>query len=554
MTKPLRIGVWAPLHIGSRWQHEGLTRLFAYIAEGTPPEKAEFIILAPRWQKEDIEEDIESLRKLCPAKIECAVHPGGVPFILRIARQLLMNDQRKRNFTNHIWISLKRIRNWLGIKISSFLATPVGKYETLLAWILISPLLAVDYTGRLIFNGTKRLARRSGIKRRIRRRTKLFYGLLSNIKGQLYNFAYGIARDTYQTEFQRMARYANQKLDIDCWLILNPVHVNSKYLEAPLVSIFPDFVPASCPTGFPEDFVQTALERIKELDPHITRFVTLSEHVRKDHAGKLFNIDPKRVSVIPVAPVDLSPSLPRLHRAAESTVESRKKAATIIRDYCAAKIRAPIYGPNELLEKYLKDFPFEDAPYVFVSTQNRPNKNILRVVKAVESILRRDFIDLKLIMTCAIDLHSPLDELSHYIGSQRLHQDILSIPRVPRDVHAALYHCAAVTVHASFFEGGTGSFPFYESLSLGTPILMSLNKSTIEGSDGPDYNEMLFDPYSTDELAKKIKSILVNRQAAFRNQARIYERHVAVRTWSHVADEYLQVFQDAVAEGRRMAS
>ncbi|MGC1223030.1 MAG: hypothetical protein WA872_14730 [Candidatus Sulfotelmatobacter sp.] len=42
MSKPLRVGVCSLISIKGGWSHEGLTRLFGFIAEHADPQDVEF--------------------------------------------------------------------------------------------------------------------------------------------------------------------------------------------------------------------------------------------------------------------------------------------------------------------------------------------------------------------------------------------------------------------------------------------------------------------------------------------------------------------------------
>ena len=110
-------------------------------------------------------------------------------------------------------------------------------------------------------------------------------------------------------------------------------------------------------------------------------------------------------------------------------------------------------------------FPFEDVPYAVVSTQDRPTKNITLAVEAVRRLLRRDRVDMKLSVTARLEPGGPGDRLWRAVRDAGMALGTaLSVPDLPREVHAALYHCAALTVHPSFYEGIVGALPFVESI------------------------------------------------------------------------------------------
>ena len=141
---------------------------------------------------------------------------------------------------------------------------------------------------------------------------------------------------------------------------------------------------------------------------------------------------------------------------------SRYTAATLLRTHARARGW-----------RHLADFPFEHLDYVVVSTQDRQTKNVVTVVDAVAQLLRHEALNLKLLMTTPIHVGATWTPLPGRIASDGLDLDVLSLPDLPRDVHAALYHGASVAVHASFYEGGQAPFPFHEAVSVGTPCLIA---------------------------------------------------------------------------------
>jgi glycosyltransferase involved in cell wall biosynthesis len=138
-------------------------------------------------------------------------------------------------------------------------------------------------------------------------------------------------------------------------------------------------------------------------------------------------------------------------------------------------------------------------------------------------------------MTARLD---PGERLTHLVHNTGMGLDALSLPDLPPDVHAALYHCAMVTVHPSFFEGGIGVFPFAESVSLGTPCLMARGPHSLEFLEQePTYEPFIFDPYNVEALVALIRYSIENRVEILDTQVEILNR-LLQRNWATVADEY----------------
>lgn len=138
-------------------------------------------------------------------------------------------------------------------------------------------------------------------------------------------------------------------------------------------------------------------------------------------------------------------------------------------------------------------------------------------------------------------------DVAQAILKKALWFDIISIPRVPRDIHRLLYRFAALTIHPSFFEGGF-PFVFAKSVGAGTPCLLARNAAVAEVFPDNEAAAFTFDPYlSPESLAVTIKNALANRAEILRQQQAILDR-MAARSWSDVATEYMQVFRAAVGE------
>jgi glycosyltransferase involved in cell wall biosynthesis len=370
-----------------------------------------------------------------------------------------------------------------------------------------------------------------------RGRALLVIDFLKKFHGSLYTIA-------LQAEFDAMAKCANKNKNIDCWFILNPFATTSgKLLEAPVVALVADFVPIACPSGFSPLAVEVYRKRLSELDPVVAKYITISKHVAQLQLENHLGIGRDRINTIHHGAVSIKKDLSFEFSWLKSH-ETKFLAANDLRKYIANRNYCGFHLSVEWLDllwnKYLEDFPFENVRFVMVSTQNRSYKNTFSVIKAVELLIKQRGFGVKLIMTGALD-----DEMQQYIKRNALYFDVISIPRVPDNILAALYHCATVAVHASFFEGGIGAFPFYEAISVGTPVILSRNPASMELTPDDKYQEFLFDPYSVDELADRIRYVCENPHATYQWQLELYKK-ISQRSWAHASAEYFEVFQSAI--------
>lgn len=333
--------------------------------------------------------------------------------------------------------------------------------------------------------------------------------------------------------FDDLAHFANRHVDVTCWLSLFPNQLALRFLQAPVCTIFPDAIGLAY-----HDFSDAAWtrqgppvvwrNRVRQALAACSGVITFSRHVARDQVVAMFGEDEDRIRVIPHAPPSLEGILPFVKNGVR-TEETRFLAARILRRHAAQRGLA-----------YLADFPFEHVRFAAVSTQDRVTKNIRVTVDAVDHIVRRLHGDFKVIMTAQLHHGTDWTPTPKAIERAQLHFDVLSMPDLPRDVHAALYHCAEVTVHPSVFEGGRGVFPYYESISVGTPCLMADGPHVAEFmEDAPELAPFVFDPHDGAGLGALMLSCSTERERVTALQAATFAR-LRKRTWTEVAREYAQ--------------
>jgi glycosyltransferase involved in cell wall biosynthesis len=332
-------------------------------------------------------------------------------------------------------------------------------------------------------------------------------------------------------DFPQLVEYANAEVPVEGWLSIFPTFDFAAGLEKPLAVIFPDAIPKTFheysdlawgPVGNHFEWER----KVRGLVTRADRLVTFSEHVRDEHVGRLFDIPASKVSVVPHAQPDLAPALPFVHNRTR-TAKSLRKAGDLLR----AHARQRGWG-------YLQDYPFEQAPYVAVSTQDRVTKNVRLIVDAALRATRKERRDLKIFSTAPLHFGADWTPLPSYIEQHLALRDIVSVPDLPRVEHAAFYHCAEVAVHASIFEGGHAPFPFSEAVSVGTPCLMANGPHVAElVASEPNLAPFVFDPNDADGLAALIGDTIDRREEVLAVQREVFER-VRRRSWADVAAAY----------------
>jgi len=330
------------------------------------------------------------------------------------------------------------------------------------------------------------------------------------------------------------ALYCNDYVPVAGWFVSFPFFTSAAYLSKPKATLMPDSLGHDFPTGWSaQDWAEDGSnERWRSNSTKVTaasdRVITFSRHVAKRHAVPLLGTPMEKISVVPLAPPDLKGLLPFL-KGRRRTEESHAAACTLLRRYMASE------GQH-----YLEDFPFEDVPIAFAATQDRISKNLGRAAEAVRRLVMERRENFKLFLTASFLFGADWTLLPELITKHQFHRDTVTITDVPREIHAALFHCATVTVHPTFFEGIIGALPFYESLSVGTPCLLARGPHVNELLEAePELAPFVFDPYDVESLADLMLEARNNREAMVEVQLPIYER-LALYGWDQVAEAYAQ--------------
>jgi len=505
---------------------DGIGRLMIYILKGMLNNGDRVTILAPSWHRGEVKKLLKEYSLEKSVKIKTT--RWHAPVMLLIYDLLLWNKYRnkeelpqvmeeKDSFT--VLELLKKLFYRL-MASYSFLVFFLFVIVTLAlgivlfpVWILILPLWLFK---NWFFNKIDASSVRGG---------EGGTGFFSKKLKQYLSFAprglrsdtvvLGIMNAARASELKRMIKYVN-KGDIDLWYVPSIFWKEVLKIKKKRVIVVPDLVYAEFPHLYCIDAVMQwssqSLDRILKEKPKI---VCYSNHVKERHLVQLRDVKPGSVTVIPHGVVDLSEHL-RMGLPPKEIIQVylNKHARTI---------------PNGA---FVKEFNFDEAQFIIYSSQYRYHKNIVGLLYALEKLIRRDHINLVLVLTCA-----NYQFLFPYLEKLNLMREVIFMPKVPESVLAALNHFALLHVNPSLFEGGF-PFTFNEAYSVGTPSVMADIPVTREYVDDELAKNMLFDPYDVEDIVNKIKWGMEHRDELLKMEKPLYEKF-AQRTWDIVAEEYV---------------
>jgi glycosyltransferase involved in cell wall biosynthesis len=230
--------------------------------------------------------------------------------------------------------------------------------------------------------------------------------------------------------------------------------------------LFPEYLPNRMAWRYARYMLASAIRRSASI-------LTVSEASRRDILRFHPDADPDRIHVVPNA---IDPAL--LEKPSEEETAR-------IRERYQIRGRFLLYAGNI-----------------------KPHKNLERLIAAF-GVLKRDpeLADLKLFIIG--------DEITRYGSLRRgveaagVRQDVRFFGFVPDRTLAGLYRLASIFVFPSLYEGF--GLPPLEAMACGTPVVTSRISSLPEVAGDAAF---LVDPYSVDDIARGIRSLLVDSDLA----------------------------------------
>ena len=210
----------------------------------------------------------------------------------------------------------------------------------------------------------------------------------------------------------------------------------------------------------------------------------------------------------------------------------------MLRDYSKIKLMPE----NDIRKKF-----GINGPYTFYASQNRPNKNVILMLKTLKR-LKDKGVDFTLVTTGRMDT---LKVTQEYVKKNNLSDRIIETSQLDEQELYTLYKYSSLAVIPTIIEGLGMSGQCLEALSFGTiPVIHAKSFGIRErlkmvglSMKTADLNWVDLD--DDEGLAKKIEEVLKNPKPHIEKQKHIIEAYIR-RTWSDVAKDYMDLFNQIV--------
>ena len=267
-----------------------------------------------------------------------------------------------------------------------------------------------------------------------------------------------------------------------------------------------------------DELNQKAVENLKKYADEGTYFITSGKYIRDENLLKyITNLTLDRTSVIPFPPM----------------VRTFKTDQLI--------------PENEFRDKFKID-----GAYIPCAFRNRPNKNVILLLKALKR-LKNKGIQISVVTTG--NFHD-IEKCSDFIRQNGLEDNIRQIGKISEDELCALYKYSSIVVVPTIIEGLGMSNQCLEALSFETiPVIHTKSlgmKESLESvglsMETADLNWVDLD--DDEGLANKIEDVLSNPSPHVEKQKHIIEAYTK-RTWADVAHDYRDVFEKIIRKGKK---
>jgi glycosyltransferase involved in cell wall biosynthesis len=329
--------------------------------------------------------------------------------------------------------------------------------------------------------------------------------------------------------YQSMAAHIDSEPEIGACFVLFRTWFGAALIRSkPYFVFIPDIVMVEFPQYFSAALTRYIIRKIHTTISHCHGVITISEHVRQAHLIPHLKIAAEKIHLLRNPPLLLSQFLP----SGITKNQTHTMLLAHLRQYFQTTAFTQCYQQHPHWQNMVEALAWTNHTLLYYPTQLRPYKNIITVLQALALLKQSGHHPISLVLTADITREK---SLMSCIAQEDLWQHAVLLPRLDQTTHALMYKKARLTVAASLFEGSF-PFPFSESLSVGTPVIMS--RIAVVTDELPEHLQsiMLFDALDPNDLKAKILAALVSPEPLYAQQMPYFEERKK-RTWNDVVGE-----------------
>lgn len=533
----MKVGIYLGYGPNTLMHKEGLGRYSATLIKGLTERGHQVTVAMPKWLIGSFELLLEEF-EINSEKLNYVIE-YKTPVIWELYTKSHIQKRGRGRFKRKVLgSSLKMGERLLDMLLSASDIVPIflGGMIFIVCSIIALPFIAAIAILYILSSLLVKFIRREKVN--IQEYATRIIDILKNAKGAGF--------DIYSYLFQKMLTSVQNKLVDRINLMNNPVDVwyspsifwpCFNQINGKKVINVPDLVVMDYPMHWYDRYgvIESSL-RCEETIVNGTLFITYCQFIKEDLLIKRYGKQEKNITVIPHMVNDMSQYVTMDVPPLIWEVGMKKN---FTQSFCRSLL-SQTKGNVLQVQDYISDFDMRNVRYIFYSSQARPHKNLLNLLKAYLYILRKEYCGIKLFLTG--DIYQ-FEDLKCFIKENELQYDVLCFYNVSAQQLAALYHEAELVVNPTLYEGGF-PFTFGEGMSVGTPSLMS-DIPQVREVFGTDLEECTFDPYNYQDMAKKIVWGVNNKEKLYNMQLPLFER-MCSRGVDKYVEEYIEAFRKAV--------
>ena len=517
----MKLGIFINYAPNTEMRKEGLGRYLGGLINGFIDSSNEVTIVCPVWSAENVKKLLGDYGK--KDRDYTIVTNKRAPVALGIYKVLKKIGKPKTKKENKMKKLLKdgikeQIRN-----LAKQDNVIIFVIEIIIMGILSIPILVLLFIAR-VFRKILRAIRRI-IKIDIRTQIKEIIGKCANL----------VAEEVMQYSAKKLVNMINNSVDKqDIWYVpaLFWPQVNDIKDQKVVINV-PDLVTENFASSFSDYTDPKQTELCRRTIQNGKYFITYCEYIGEELLEHEFGIEANKWRAIYHSNHDLS----RYIGIGEDVARQMNVNSNLTHVFAKAII--PSLG---IITPLINGGHLAEAEFIFYSSQWRPNKNMLNLIKAYEYLIRKRFRHEKLVLTGNIYNSK---ELEKYIDDHDLREEVIICHGVSMQQLAALYCCAKLVVNPTLYEGGF-PFTFGEGMSVGTPSVMSDIPQVRRVLEPAGLEEMMFNPRDYIAIAEKMDWALDNLDYLKEKEQPLYDM-MAERKDDIVAEEYINVFEQFVS-------